>query len=49
MVRRGDGRAEVVVPLERGEREEREAPLHVYLFFGSAEGTRFSPSVYVRV
>lgn len=45
-VTRGDGRAEVVVPLERG---EREAPLHVYLFFGSAEGTRFSPSVYVRV
>ena len=45
-VTRGDGRAEVVVPLERG---EREAPLHVYLFFGSAEGTRFSPSVYARV
>ena len=45
-VTRGDGRAEVVVPLERG---EREAPLHVYLFFGSAEGTRFSPSVYAQV
>lgn len=45
-VTRGDGRAEVVVPLER---EEREAPLHVYLFFGSAEGTRFSPSVYAQV
>lgn len=45
-VTRGDGRAEVVLPLER---EEADAPLHVYLFFGTADGTRFSPSVYARV
>lgn len=43
---RGDGRAVAVLPLEAG---EEDAEAHLYLFFGAADGSRFSPSVYVRL
>ncbi len=33
----------------KGLKGREEVPLHVYLFFGNEEGTRFSPSVYAGV
>lgn len=57
---RKDGRAAVAIPpaeevagksdgAGKGLKGGREVPLHVYLFFGNEEGTRFSPSVYAGV
>ena len=43
---RQDGGAVLAIPPAEG---VSEGPLHVYLFFGNEEGTRFSPSVYACV
>lgn len=43
---RGDGKAVVTIPT-LGQSED--TPLHLYLFFGSEESDRFSPSVYLAV